>query len=96
MDEEDIEVYFEPELVYENQLFTVETVELLDPVLNEETVMYGIYNKKTQVREAECRREFTAKALADGFQDQHQHPEAYIVVAPQDGNWGPGSGTEIH
>lgn len=64
--------------LYENDLFGVCTVTLTDPVLNEPTLMYGVFNRQTGVREAEARRQFTAVALADGFEDQHKHPEKYV------------------
>jgi len=65
-------------VVYKNDLFEVTLVEFVDPVLDEQVTGYGVVNRRTGVREAEARREFTAIALADGFEDQHLHPERYV------------------
>lgn len=75
-------------IYYENELFMVVPVKFADPVLNEQVEGYGVVNKSTGVREAEARRYFTAKALADGFEDQHKHPDKYLTptVAATDSN----------
>ncbi len=66
--------------------FTVEPAKFTDPVLGEEVEGYGVFNTATGVREAECRREFTAIHLANGFQDQFDNPSKYVDV-PEGNHW---------
>lgn len=83
--------------IYENELFEVRRAAFTDPVLNEQVEGYGVFNKRTKIREAEARREFTARALADGFQDQHRNPEKYIEPpAPDYGQMGTPTGGTAH
>jgi hypothetical protein len=65
-------------IYYENDLFAVIPALFTDPVLNETVEAYGVLNKATGIREAEARRFFTARTLADGFEDQHKNPEKYL------------------
>lgn len=78
--------------IYSNSVFEVKKTEFTDPVLGEPVTGYGVFNKYTGVREAECRREFTARVLADGFEDQHLNPDKYVEVP--DSSWGSDFGGE--
>jgi len=63
------------ENLYENSLFNVSLVEFVDPVLGESVYGYGVFNTETGVREAETRRIYTAKLLADRFESDANPPQ---------------------
>ena len=57
------------ELLYTNGDFVVATCVCKDPILQEDTYMYGIYNTITGVRESEVRRLANAKTVCDYLGD---------------------------
>lgn len=57
-------------VLYENAGFYVNRVQFNDPVIEESVIGYGIWNKLTEVREAEVRRLDIAKVLADAFNER--------------------------
>jgi hypothetical protein len=61
--------------LHENKGFYIELVEFNDPVIEETVTGYGIFNKQTEVREAEVRRLDIAKVLADAFNERADYNE---------------------
>ena len=47
-----------------------------DPMLQESTQVYGVFNKSTGVREAETRRFINAKLFCDQFKEEDEAYEA--------------------
>jgi hypothetical protein len=59
--------------------FAIRLVKFKDPVLDMEIFGYGIFNRVTGVQEAECRREWTARLIAQKF---HEDMIAGLPTAP--------------
>lgn len=57
-------------MLYETEHYFVHTCNFTDPVLGEEVEGYGIFNKTTEVREAETRRLETAARFCKQFQEE--------------------------
>ena len=53
------------EVLHENGNFIVAVTVVRDPILQEATYVYGIYNIETGVRESETRRLANAKTVCD-------------------------------
>lgn len=66
--------------VYGN--YSVRLTQFKDPVLDAEIFGYGIYNRTTNVREAECRRSWTANLIAQKFDEDDHAPQAPVVDVP--------------
>jgi hypothetical protein len=75
--EEAREMKVEPPL-YENGMYYVKVMYFRDPVLETDVQGYGVFNRDTQVREAEVRRLAYARILADRFEEE-------LTVLEQDG-----------
>lgn len=65
-------------VLHETAGYAVATCTLRDPVLKEEIMAYGVYNKSTSIREAETRRYTTAVNLVAQLQadvDELDNPQ---------------------
>ena len=65
-------------VLYENARFYINRVQFNDPVIEETVTGYGIFNKQTEVREAEVRRFDIAKVLADAFNERADYNEVSV------------------
>lgn len=71
--------------MYENDGYFITACQFTDPVLDERITGYGIFNKTTGIREAECRRFNTAITFAEQFQQEGVDRAAREMEAAQAG-----------